>query len=103
MFLFQVLREDQGIMTFVTDSSDRYAILNVDSQGLHLWDIESRSLVRKYVGITQGHFSIYSTFGGGDGVERPQNFIASGSEDSKVYIYHIKKEDPIAVLSGHTR
>lgn len=98
-----VLREDQGIMTFVTDSSDRYAILNVDSQGLHLWDIESRSLVRKYVGITQGHFSIYSTFGGGNGVDRPQNFIASGSEDSKVYLYHIRKEDPIAVLSGHTR
>jgi len=29
--------------------------------------------------------------------------VASGSEDNKVYIWHIKNEIPIAVLSGHTR
>jgi WD40 repeat protein len=106
--LLKVLQEDNGIVSFTVDSSDRYALLNIDNQGLHLWDIEARCLVRKYVGITQGHFTIYSCFGGsgggGDGDRlQQQNFIASGSEDSKVYIYHMKKEEAVAVLSGHTR
>ena len=49
--------------------------------GLHMWDVEERCLVRKFVGITQGFYTVYSCFGGAD-----QNFIASGSEDNKVYI-----------------
>ena len=44
-----------------------------------MWDIEERCLVRKFVGITQGFYTVYSCFGGAD-----QNFIASGSEDNKV-------------------
>lgn len=32
-----------------------------------------------------------------------QDFVASGSEDNKVYVWHLKKEIPIAVLTGHTR
>ena len=41
---------------------------------------------------------IHSCFGGVD-----QSFVASGSEDNKVYIFHVKRDEPIAVLSGHTR
>ena len=55
-----------------------------------MWDVEERCLVRKFVGITQGFYTVYSCFGGAD-----QNFIASGSEDNKVYIFHVKKESPI--------
>ncbi|PIK55186.1 putative WD repeat-containing protein 26 [Apostichopus japonicus] len=32
-----------------------------------------------------------------------EKFVASGSEDNNVYIWHIKEEMPIAVLQGHTR
>ena len=32
-----------------------------------------------------------------------QDFVASGSEDNKVYIWHLKRELPIAILNGHTR
>ena len=38
-----------------------------------------RTLVRKFVGITQGFYTIHSCFGGLD-----QAFVASGSEDNKV-------------------
>lgn len=93
-----VLKEDHGIMSFSVDDSDRYALLNVAEQGIHLWDIEEKCLVRKFIGVQQGFYTIYSCFGGVD-----QNFIASGSEDNKVYIYHIKRDSPIAVLSGHSR
>ena len=76
----------------------RYALLNVAEQGIHLWDIEEKVLVRKFIGVQQGFYTIYSCFGGAD-----QNFIASGSEDNKVYIYHVRRDSPIAVLSGHSR
>lgn len=107
-------------MSFTVDSTDRLALLNVATQGVHLWDLEDRCLVRKFQGVTQGFYTIHSCFGGYN-----QDFIASGSEgtfcydklnsvdlklllnyanpDNKVYIWHIKKERPIAVLQGHSR
>ena len=67
-------------------------------QGIHLWSIEEKCLIRHYTGITQGKYTIHSCFGGG-----PENaFIATGSEDPKVYIYHILRDNPIAELTGHS-
>jgi len=95
-----ILQESpDGIMTFTIDENDRYALLNVAHQGLHLWSIEDKCLVRRYTGVKQGECIIHSCFGGG-----PDNtFIASGSENSKVYIYYISRETPIAELTGHSR
>ena len=62
-----------------------------------MWDVEERCLIRKFVGITQGFYTVYSCFGGAD-----QNFIASGSEDNKVYIFHVKKESPIGKKCSKT-
>lgn len=72
--------------------------LNINKQGLHLWDIREKCLVRKFRGVTQGYYTIYSCFGG-----MYQNFIASGSEDSMVYIYHKNRETPVSILCGHAR
>lgn len=66
-------------MTFVVNSTDRLALLNCSTQGLHLWDLEDKCLVRQFQGTTQGTYTIYSCFGGIN-----ESFIASGSEDSKV-------------------
>ena len=74
-------QEDHGIMTFTLDETDRYALVNIATQGIHLWDIQEKCLVRKFVGITQGFYTIYSCFGGSS-----QSFVASGSEDNKVSI-----------------
>jgi len=93
-----IIQESHGVMTFTIDESDRYALLNIASQGIHLWSIEEKCLIRHYTGITQGKYTIHSCFGGG-----PENaFIATGSEDPKVYIYHIHRENPIAELTGHS-
>jgi len=62
-------------MSFVCDQSGRYALLNVENQGVHLWDLEDRVLIRKFQGITQGYYTIHSCFGGAN-----QLFVASGSE-----------------------
>ncbi|KRT78951.1 translation initiation factor eIF2A [Oryctes borbonicus] len=93
-----LIREDQSIMTFTVNKQDRLALLNIANQGLHLWDINDRCLVRRFQGVTQGHFTIHSTFGGPN-----DNYIASGSEDNQVYVYNIRNEEPIAILSGHSR
>jgi len=92
------IQEDHSIMSFTIDQTDRYVLLNIATQGVHMWDITERCLVRKFLGITQGFYTIHSCFGGID-----QSFVASGSEDNKVYIFHVKRDHPIAVLSGHTR
>ncbi|XP_039284126.1 WD repeat-containing protein 26 isoform X2 [Nilaparvata lugens] len=93
-----VLQEDHPVMTFSVNKADRLALLNVATQGVHLWDLRDKCLLRKFQGVTQGHFTIHSCFGGAN-----QDFVASGSEDNKVYVWHIKRELPIATLSGHTR
>lgn len=70
--------------------------------------------MRKFRGVTQGFYTIHSCFGGVN-----QDFVASGSEgacllqsscayielftDHKVYVWHVRREEPIAVLEAHTR
>ena len=48
---------------------------NVVLQGLHMWDITTKCLVRKFLGVTQGFYTIHSCFGGLN-----EDFVASGSE-----------------------
>ncbi|CAG2106775.1 unnamed protein product, partial [Medioppia subpectinata] len=95
---FNVIREDNSIMSFTVDDSGRLALINVASQGVHLWDLEDKILLRKFQGVTQGYYTIHSCFGGVN-----QVFVASGSEDNKIYIWHLKREKPISVLTGHSR
>ncbi|KAI1302344.1 WD repeat-containing protein 26 [Halotydeus destructor] len=95
---YNLIQEDHSIMSFSCDESGRYAIVNVAGQGVHLWDLDDKMLVRKFQGATQGYYTIHSSFGGVN-----QVFVASGSEDNKVYVWHTKRENPIAVLSGHSR
>lgn len=52
------------------------------SQGVHLWDLRDRCLVRKFQGVTQGFYTIHSCFGG-----VKQGFIASGSEGEYEMLY----------------
>ncbi|KAL9954122.1 hypothetical protein ACROYT_G041620 [Oculina patagonica] len=93
-----LIQEDHPIMSFSVSDDGRHALLNVASQGLHLWDIRDRVLIRKFQGLRQAKYTIYSCFGGAN-----EDFLASGSEDHKVYIWHSKREKPVAVLSGHAR
>ncbi|XP_034827354.1 WD repeat-containing protein 26 isoform X1 [Maniola hyperantus] len=93
-----LIQEEHAVMAMTLNAADTLLLLNVANQGVHLWDIRARTLVRRFRGLSQGHFTIHACFGGAH-----QDFIASGSEDNKVYIWHIGGEEPIAVVSGHTR
>ncbi|PNY17157.1 WD repeat-containing protein 26-like [Trifolium pratense] len=54
-------------------------------------------LVGKYKGHRRSRFIIRSCFGG-----LKQAFIASGSEDSQVYIWHRSSDEPVEALPGHS-
>ena len=68
-------------MSFTLSSNQRQALLSVAYQGVHLWDIKDKVLVRKFQGVTHGFYTIHSCFGGLN-----EKFIASGSEGVSSFI-----------------
>ena len=85
-------------MSFTVNNTGRLALLNVATQGVHLWDLQDRILVRKYQGLTQGFYTIHSGFGG-----LGQEFIASGSEGNNLshsFIHISPLIDPTPIFSA---
>ncbi|XP_067943708.1 WD repeat-containing protein 26-like [Watersipora subatra] len=93
-----ILQENHAIMSFTVSDDGRLALINVESEGIHVWDLKDKCLVRKLHGVKQGFFTIHSCFGGLN-----QDFVASGSEDNIIYVWHIRGEKPICQLEGHTQ
>ncbi|KAI0724985.1 WD40 repeat-like protein [Fomitopsis betulina] len=91
-----------GELTSVKVSNDsRYVLINRAPQGgapceIHLWDLELERVARRYTGHNQSRHVIRSCFGGVDG-----SFVASGSEDATVYIWHRDTGTLLEALAGH--
>ncbi|KAI0332631.1 WD40 repeat-like protein [Cubamyces sp. BRFM 1775] len=92
----------EGELTSVKVSQDsQYALINRASENgppaeIHLLDLSTGRVVRKYSGHSQSKHVIRSCFGGVD-----ENFVLSGSEDGKVYIWHRDSGVLLEELSGH--
>ncbi|PGH00777.1 hypothetical protein AJ79_08115 [Helicocarpus griseus UAMH5409] len=85
-------------VTCINISRDsRFMLLNMSECEVQLLDIETGQLARQYLGQLQGNFIIRSTFGGA-----AENFVISGSEDSKIYIWHKENSTLIETLQGHS-
>ncbi|RNA03906.1 WD repeat-containing 26-like [Brachionus plicatilis] len=93
-----LIQEDFQIVSFTLNKAGTQLLVSAAAQGIHLWDVKDKMLIRRFQGSVQNTYMNYATFGGADEI-----YIASGSEDNKVYVWNIKKEHPIAVLEGHTR
>ncbi|ODH52882.1 hypothetical protein GX48_01076 [Paracoccidioides brasiliensis] len=84
-------------LTCVNISRDsRYMLLSTSECEVQLLGIETGEVVRQYLGQKQGNFIIRSTFGGA-----AENFVVSGSEDSKIHIWHKENCTLVATLQGH--
>ncbi|KAI8982846.1 WD40 repeat-like protein [Trametes punicea] len=92
----------EGELTSVKVSQDsQFALINRASETgppaeIHLIDLSTGRVVRKYTGHSQAKHVIRSCFGG---VE--ENFVLSGSEDGKVYIWHRETGMLLEELAGH--
>ena len=63
-------------MTCVSISRDsRYMLISMVDSEVHLYDIDTAEIIRKYSGKQQGEYIIRSAFGGSD-----ENMVISGSE-----------------------
>lgn len=93
----QVIPEEQPITSLSVSADSKFFIVNLNSQEIHLWDVAGKwKKPLKYIGHQQHKYVIRSCFGGLD-----SSFIASGSENSQVYIWNRRNSRPIEVLSGH--
>ena len=136
------LQEDHPIMSFTVNSTGRLALLNVATQGVHLWDLQVPfSLFSLLMTKLQFHF-LFSGSHFDTQVPRPDSrflhdplrfrwtrtrvycqrqrrwnisndelknklinyFIPNKIKtDHKVFVWHIRRELPLATLTGHSR
>uniref|UniRef100_A0A7C9A1X5 CTLH domain-containing protein n=1 Tax=Opuntia streptacantha TaxID=393608 RepID=A0A7C9A1X5_OPUST len=94
----KLIEEDQMITSFSLSRDSKLLLVNLLNQEIHLWTIDGDvKLLAKYKGHKRSRFLIRSCFGGLD-----QSFIASGSEDSQVYIWHRGSGQLVDILPGHS-
>ncbi|KAL3633805.1 hypothetical protein CASFOL_022567 [Castilleja foliolosa] len=92
------IEEDQPITSFALSGDKKYLLVSLYNEELHLWNLDDCSRpATKYKGHKRSRFVVRSCFGGLE-----QAFIASGSEDSQVYIWHRLSGELILTLAGHS-
>ncbi|KAL1918269.1 uncharacterized protein VTP21DRAFT_2929 [Calcarisporiella thermophila] len=91
------IQESTSISSVCLSPDGKLLLVSLQPSGLHLWNLEDRTLERKYTGHRQADYIIRACFGG-----RDQQFVVSGSEDSCVYVWHRDHGTLIEVLKGHT-
>ncbi|KAJ7972565.1 WD repeat-containing protein 26 [Quillaja saponaria] len=78
----RVIPEEYPITSLLISGDSKFFIVNLNSQEIHMWDIEGKwEKPLRYAGHKQHNHVIRSCFGGLN-----STFIASGSENSQVYI-----------------
>ena len=93
----ETITEDDSITSIFLSNDGRYLLLNLSQECIHIWDLQAKKLVHTYEGQRQGRYVIRSCLGGTN-----QSFVASGSEDSQVYIWHRASEELLNSISGHS-
>lgn len=93
-----IIQEMSQIMYFTVDHhTEEHCLVTTKTEGIRLWCLRTRSLIRSFFGSMHSEFVITSSFGGFNG-----NFVASGSEDENVVIWNADKSEPVRCLRGHT-
>lgn len=91
------LSEVESITSVCLSKDNKKLLVNLSVSEIHLWDLEERSIEKKYFGQKQGRFVIRSCIGGAN-----ENFVLSGSEDNHVYVWHRELGTIIENLPGHS-
>lgn len=86
--------EEMSSVCFSHDSQQ--ILVNRKPNEAQLWDFQRQSLLRRYTGHQIARNVIRSCFGGAT-----RNFVLSGSEDAKIYVYHRRSGQLLDRLAGH--
>ncbi|KAJ3260835.1 hypothetical protein HK103_007398 [Boothiomyces macroporosus] len=70
-----IFEEKDSITSICLSRDDRHLLVNLSSSKMQLWDIETKSIAKKYYGQKTGRFIIRSCFAGID-----ENLIICGNE-----------------------
>jgi len=91
--------ETEPLTSMELSKDNRHLLVNISShamQEIHLWDLHQQRLIQKFKGQKQSRYVIRSCFGGVG-----QAFVASGSEDSQIYLWHVESGNLLHILPGH--
>eukprot|EP00941_MAST-03F_sp_MAST-3F-sp1_P001341 g1341.t1 len=91
------IQESDPIMSMTLAADGRLLLLSIANNDIHAWDLEEKCLVQRFQGQRQSRYVIRTSIGG----ER-QNLVASGSEDSQIYIWYRGNGRLLGVLPGHS-
>ncbi|THW74114.1 WD domain-containing protein [Aureobasidium pullulans] len=84
-------------LTCVSLSRDGKSLLVSMNEGrLVLLNLDTGEVLQRYTGLTQSEFVIRSGFGGAG-----ENFVISGSEDSRVYVWRKHTGQLVVALEAH--
>lgn len=92
----QTLEESDAITSVTLSRDGRHMLVTLPSAEIHAWDLSERQLLGQYRGQKQERFVIRSAFGGAN-----ECLVASGSEDSQVYLWHRHGGGLVEVIPGH--
>lgn len=96
----EVIKEveiDVPLFSVTTSKDSRYALINLDTDELQLWDLERYQVVRKYLGLPKAKDVMRSCFGGVD-----ENIVMSGSQDSKLFMWNRETSNLVEILDAHS-
>lgn len=84
---------------FENISNKDYLIINTNKihASINLYDLSNFELINKYYGHSQTQFVVKCCFGG-----KKNEYILCGSEDSKIFVWHIRSSNSVFVINGHT-
>ncbi|KAF2769204.1 WD40 repeat-like protein [Teratosphaeria nubilosa] len=71
-------------------------LVNMNEQGVFALDARTGEILGRYEGMVQKEYVVRSCFGGAG-----ENFVVSGSEDSRVWIWRRQTGAQVAVLEAH--
>nr|CAD1820539.1 unnamed protein product [Ananas comosus var. bracteatus] len=92
------VEEEHTITSFSLSKDEDFLLVDLVNQEIHLWSIKDEpKLVMRFNGHKRTQLLIRSCFGGLE-----QGFVASGSEDSRVYIWHRGTGTLLEALDGHS-
>lgn len=100
------IKESDAILSISLSSDSRYLLTNLKNQCVNLWELPPPGSadpmptkpLQTYRGLRRklGRFVVRSCLGG-----FREAFVLSGSEESKVYVWHRETGEMLAELEGH--